>query len=378
MKTEGKLGKTTWDELAIILSRETGMIGGENKWRKHYARIKRMFNVPVIPECSDSTSPEIVSRYIEMESKRTQLRDERQAYRRQIAESARYESILDLFREEIAKAEPPALYNTFTSNSSGKKMIAMLSDIHYGMTFKGNNPYDRNRSYDSVRAQERVMKYAYEIIGIAHESRIHECYVPLMGDLISGNIHTTLRIENRENIVQQIVGVSELISEFLRILANYFERVTVFNVPGNHSRMDMKDMCMNGERLDCLPIWYAQAKLSNFDNVEFCMGDTDPTMAVFDVCGKTYVAVHGDYDSDPVKATHRIMDIIGKKIECLLTAHMHVFETRFDECKMVRNGSILGSGDEYTQKLRLKSDPYQVVLVCDDMGISSIHPVSLT
>lgn len=373
MKRNGEI-KNTWDELAIILSRETGMMGGENKWRKHYDRIKRVFRPETnTVDVATEMSPEIYSRYLDMEKKRIQLRDERLAYKKNISCSARHDAILDLFKNEIRKAVPPNKPDTpVCLMNRSKAMIAMLSDIHYGMTFD-----NASGSYDRCVAEQRVLAYAERIIDIADENNINVCYVPLMGDLISGNIHSTIRIENRENLVQQVIGVSELIAEFLDCLAVNFDEVYVVNVPGNHSRMTEKDDAMNGERLDNLPIWYCKAKLDDYPNVLFITDNTDDTMAEFDVCGKKYVAVHGDYDGDAVKATHRIRDVIGSKFECLLTAHMHVFEAKFDECKMVRNGSVVGSGDEFTQRLRLKSDPYQVVVICNEDGIESIHPVKL-
>lgn len=82
------------------------------------------------------------------------------------------------------------------------------------------------------------MHYADEIIRIGHLNGAKDCYISLMGDLISGVIHTTIRIENRENLIQQVVGVSELIAAFLYKLAGSFERVIVNSVDGNHSRID--------------------------------------------------------------------------------------------------------------------------------------------
>lgn len=53
------------------------------------------------------------------------------------------------------------------------------------------------------------MHYADAIIRIGKDSGAKDCYVSLMGDLISGVIHTTIRIENRENLIEQVTGVSE-------------------------------------------------------------------------------------------------------------------------------------------------------------------------
>lgn len=92
----------------------------------------------------------------------------------------------------------------------GKAVYAMLGDIHYGISFSSYAG-----QYDSSVATARVMKYADQIIRVGKNAGASECYVSLMGDLISGIIHTTIRIENRENLIEQVVGVSELIGAFL-------------------------------------------------------------------------------------------------------------------------------------------------------------------
>ena len=86
----------------------------------------------------------------------------------------------------------------------------MLSDIHYGIAFDSYSG-----KYNSAIARERVMNYADEIIRIGHINKVSNCFVSLMGDLISGVIHTTIRVENRENLIEQVVGVSELVADFL-------------------------------------------------------------------------------------------------------------------------------------------------------------------
>lgn len=83
------------------------------------------------------------------------------------------------------------------------------------------------------------MSYADSIIRIGKNAGAQDCYVSLMGDLISGVIHTTIRIENRENLIEQVVGVSELIAAFLQRLSTHFENVIVNSVDGNHSRVEL-------------------------------------------------------------------------------------------------------------------------------------------
>ena len=82
-------------------------------------------------------------------------------------------------------------------------------------------------------------------------------------------------------------------------------------------------------------------------------------------------------DGDLRTSAQRIEHLIGRKVDCILAGHMHIAEMRNDAVLIVRNGSVCGSGDEYTVKKRLFGPPAQVVLCVTDTGVESIYPVSL-
>lgn len=44
--------------------------------------------------------------------------------------------------------------------------------------------------------------------------------------------------------------------------------------------------------------------------------------------------------------------MLGTKIDYMLAGHMHVADARFENTGFIRNGSVCGSGDEYTVKKR--------------------------
>ena len=222
------------------------------------------------------------------------------------------------------------------------------------------------------------MKYANTIVKIGKTNGAEECYVSLMGDLISGVIHTTIRVENRENLIEQIVGVSELISMFLKRLAGHFKHVYVNSVDGNHSRVETSaGDALRAEKLDALIPWYCKTKLQNLDNVYFCDNDVDSSIGDFSIFGKTYVCVHGDMDADLKTSATRIETILGSKIDYILAGHMHVADMRIENTGFIRNGSVCGSGDEYTIKKRLFGPPVQVCMIVSEAGVESVHPVKL-
>ena len=257
--------------------------------------------------------------------------------------------------------------------TANKALYAMLSDIHYGLTFDG-----RVGKYDPAIAQERVMAYADKICSIGFEDNIHTCYVSLMGDLVSGIIHQTIRLENRENLIQQIIGVSELVAHFMLALSQGFDTVYVNSVSGNHSRLDPDfKNALRDEKVDALIPWYCKTRLRQFDNVIFEDNEIDDTVATFRIFDKLYVAVHGDMDTNIQTTAARMTTLLSEPIDYLLAGHLHVPEYRLEETGFIRNGSVCGSGDDYTVKKRLFSPPYQVCMLLSPKGVEAIYPVQL-
>lgn len=82
-------------------------------------------------------------------------------------------------------------------------------------------------------------------------------------------------------------------------------------------------------------------------------------------------------DNDLKASAQRIEQMAGQKIDYLLAGHMHVADTRIENIGFIRNGSVCGSGDEYTVKKRLFSPPVQVCMVVSAKGVEAIHPVKL-
>lgn len=326
-----------------------------------------------VPEPEGEDVSEATRHLADIKRQKVMIADIRACQDRVMREAARAESLQDILREEIRRFTPPRETISIKDKDPSRALYAMLSDIHYGIRFKG-----RAGDYDPVIARTRVLTYAKRIIDIGKAQNIGTLYVSLMGDMISGIIHNSIRLENRENLVQQITGVGEIIGEFLRVLAKNFAKVYVNSVPGNHSRVDKSfDESTRGERLDSVVTYCAKCKLEHFNNVTFCQNEYDPTIGVFNIFGKTYVSVHGDLDTDLKASVNRIQSIMEDRIDYLLAAHMHVPDFRFEHVGFIRNGSVCGSGDDYTAKKRLFSPPYQVCLTVSPDGIESIHPVRL-
>jgi len=372
LKKSGQ-SEITWNHIADFLNEEFNLLYGESAYRKKYKRMAKAAAVKELESIYDGDYAATTKHQLrELEKQRVRIQEERSAYRKDLRHEAQHEALLEELKAAIEQYEPIHV-EVEPQREQERVLYAMLSDIHFGLAF--SSYYNR---YNPDIAAQRVMKYAHRLCEIGKEHGVTSICVSLLGDLISGNIHLPIRIENRGNIISQVVGVSELIAEFLHCLAQNFSEVIVTDVSGNHSRLEANpEHALRMERLDALIPWYCKAKLENVNNVKFCQNEVDPTMSVVNILGKTYVAVHGDFDPDLKSSALKISQLIGKKIDYFLAGHMHIADMRIEDVGFIRNGAVVTGGDEYTSKKRLFGPATQVCMLVSSQGVEAIYPVLL-
>ncbi len=322
---------------------------------------------------SGSIVQEIDARTIELRKERQRLFDQRTAFAKQVRERAREEELNDIIIRSIERSQLPELsYQENAIEPSDNDLLISLNDIHYGASV--SNYWCE---YNSDICAAMMKNYLTRILSIARTHRSENCIVFANGDLISGNIHYQIAVSNKENLIEQIVGVSELISQFLAELSKHFREVRYVSVAGNHSRLDLKDRAVQQERLDDLVEWYLMARMREFSNVVIGYGDKiDCTMYAMNVRGKNYVGVHGDYETSPAKI-QALQTMAGRPVYAVLLGHQHHCCTdNVQGIKTVMAGSFLGM-DDFCVSKRIYGEPEQMVLVCDEDGIRCAYEVKL-
>ena len=364
----------TWQDVCNLLNKELNHEYNESWYRKEYQSFKRLFSAIKDDILNKEYLDELDDKLQEIEKERVRLRDERAERSKSIRIEARVENKLDLLEDavkNIGKIEyniQPQLHHITSDND----MIVILSDLHIGQTFCSG--WGR---YNSEVAKDRMSQYLSRIIDIQKLHNCENCYVSLQGDMISNSIHKTIAITNRENVIEQIILASEIISSFIAELSQHFNCVNVVSVVGNHSRIDRKEDALKDERLDSLIEWYAKAKLDSIGNVNF-IASFDNTMSIFCVRDRHYVSVHGDYDKFDINGVARLSMMIGFIPYCILFGHKHFPATsEVNGVKLIQAGSIPGSGDDHTIELRLSGRPSQTVLICSENGIECNYTIEL-
>ena len=377
----GKLVDHTIDDDYAELSER--LFGEGNCFNSSEVR-KRMYGMKAIIEaierdgesaiCDEDMLSKLDAKKIELQKERQKFFDQRLAFNKLIRERSRQEELNEILVEAVKSGNLPQLqYERSEILPSDNDLLVSLNDIHYGA-----NIQNYWNTYNSDICRKMMCRYLDRIISIAATHRSENCIVWCNGDEISGNIHQSIAVTNKENVIEQVKGVSELIAEFLAELSRYFRQVIFVSVAGNHSRIDPnKDRALVSERLDDLVEWYLGARLQNFDNIIIGGGEKiDGTMYLIDVRGKTYCGVHGDFDGSASKV-QALQTMTRKPLYAVLSGHLH--HCKIDDVQGIRTimaGSFLGMDDYCVQK-RIYGRPEQMVCVCDETGVRCSYNVGL-
>lgn len=311
----------------------------------------------------------------EIERNKIKYRDERNAWQKQNYADSRLEETLSILDEKLSDiGKVNFLEHSVPKINGDREMIVMLSDLHIGQDF--NSIFGK---YNSDIAKNRLSQYLNKILEIAKRHEVKKVHVVGLGDLISGGIHKTVQITNKENVIDQIKVATEYLSSFCYSLTENFESVFFYNVSGNHSRIDKKEDSLHDERLDDIIGWAVNLSLSHISNFHYMKHRMiDSGIADLSVCGKFYIAVHGDMDSNTNQGISNLVLALGFIPEAILKGHMHSPSYKeFNGVKMIQGGSLAGSGDDYTLEKRLAGKPSQTSVICNDNGIECIYNVEL-
>lgn len=373
-KDKDKIG--TWEDMAELFNAILGYNFGESFYRKHNKKYCKSSGASQYTKSNfDQTELEkMMAKEREIERKKIQFRDERNAWQKQNYIDARVEQKLDKLEEELTSLGKVNFDNHEEVNiSSDNDMLVILSDLHIGQTF--NSVFGK---YNIDIAKNRLNELIDHIISIQKTHHSEKCYVSLQGDLISGNIHKSIQVTNRENVIEQIKIATELISSFCYELSKHFRVVFMTSVVGNHTRIDKKEDAIHDERLDDLISWAVELSLKHIGNFHVLKRNIDTGIVDISIRNKTYIGVHGDMDSYNKSGVQNLCLALGFVPYAILFGHLHTCSVdEVNGVKMIRGGSLAGCGDQYTIEKRLTGKPSQMICICNSDGVMAYYPVEL-
>lgn len=366
----------TWTDMAELFNTILGYNYGESFYRKHNKKYCKSSGASQYTKSNfDQTELEkMMAEKREIERKKIQFRDERNAWQKQNYIDARVEEKLDKLEKELTSLGKVNFEKHEEVNiSSDNDMLVILSDLHIGQTF--NSVFGK---YNIDIAKNRLNELLNHIISIQKTHHSEKCYVSLQGDLISGNIHKSIQVTNRENVIEQIKIATELISSFCYELSKHFRVVFMTSVVGNHTRIDKKEDAIHDERLDDLISWAVELSLKHIGNFHVLKRNIDTGIVDISIRNKTYIGVHGDMDSYNKSGVQNLCLALGFVPYAILFGHLHTCSVdEVNGVKMIRGGSLAGCGDQYTIEKRLTGKPSQMICICNSNGVMAYYPVEL-
>lgn len=364
-----------WQDIADYMSEQTGTPVAKEYCRKGAPLFYLFDEAGWVrePESGDGAESTYLRQKLEADKAAVKARDERNELARIQRDLARRESVVDTVREMLhSEVAPLPGYVPNNVEVSDTDLIVHLTDIHAGIEID-----NYCNEYNSDVLHQRMDVYLDKIREVTARHCAENCYVLLGGDLVSGAIHSTIRIENQMDVIRQLKLVSTEIGRVVSVLSGMFGCVEVYSVAGNHSRLSPnKQDHLKGENLDTLVPFYLTALLQNYENVHIHEENVEESVAMFSVRGKRVFGAHGDKDT-PETVVQRLTMMFGVKPDIVMLGHRHTngMKTVYDS-KVVESGCVSGP-DNYCMDHRLRNKPEQMVLVVSDNGLECLYDVKL-
>jgi len=270
-----------------------------------------------------------------------------------------------------------------------------LSDLHFGEVVRAEEVFFANE-YDSDIAEQRIQNTVDRAIGLTHEVLNDPVYpgihLVLGGDNINGMIHEELIVGSDGRLMDQILGVTDILAGVIIKLIKVYGNVFVTGVPGNHGRATMKTWTKFTAATNC--DWLVYQLLERFltshvkdgSLVFMCPPARDIT---FKVAGRAYRLSHGDQfrggdgiigplgpitrGNKKKQATALGLPHDGEQYKTLLIGHFH---TLMMMPHLIMNGTTKGF-DEFSLANNFEYQPPQQALwlTHEIYGINHYMPV---
>lgn len=286
---------------------------------------------------------------------RVRLQDARREYNKTLREDARFANLVDVMKEQIN--DLPAIdfgYNGI-DHKTGVKAALLVSDLHYGAT--SDNVLNL---YNIEVCNERMQTLLNKTIHYCTIHHVDELFVNLGGDLVSGLIHVSGRVEQEEDVITQTMQVAELLSKFIAELSKKIPHIKVIGVQGNHSRVSAdRRQSLNPENFERIIFEY----ISNRLGIPVMRNGLEDWVA-YNIGDRKVFLEHGD-KSNTGSAREQAINVLGYVPDDIFVGHFHHMEV-IDKhgTDVVVNGSVMGT-DAYAMKHRLHTKPYQILRIYD-------------
>ena len=356
-------------EMADLFNKETGENWTESKYRKFLSAFNKGYEFAVDNNLDASEAKEELQQaQKEFEIAKIQYQDQKREYRKYLRHEGRLQHLLkemlDSIKEDLETKKPLEWYNKQLENVKPECVGALLlSDIHKEMVTDNYwNKYNEDVFYD------RLNQVVNESIEYKEKHGLDELHIFELGDLIEGTLHRLTRIQETETATKATQKVAEALAEMLSVLANEYKSIKYYSVRGNHDRTaSRKEESVSTESFHDFVDWYLEARLQNFENIEFMKNEIDDEIIVADILGHKYFGVHGHLER--LGSVVSDLTLMLRQIPtAVFSAHIHHnFEKETNGIDLIVNGGFAGTNG-YAKSIRKTAKAHQKFLILDEKG----------
>ena len=286
----------TWTGITRWLAEEYGV-------EVHRTTVQRWYDREIFSEeIADAVHDLDGSDRIKLDKKLQTFKTEAVYWKKLYEQSIKNQVKNEVFEDSIRTLAPAirsvAIPKPKKVSGQGREqtMVAPLSDTHVGDKVEIDQMVGLNE-YSIDIFNERLYGWANQLLQLVELRRkaspINKLIIPMLGDMISGDIHEELARTNIDNCMGQMIRGANLIAQALMFFAPHFSEIEVPCVVGNHGRMTrkppMKDKFMDWDYM--LYQWVATF-CRDQKNIKFHIPKSYAT--TFDVYDRKVLIMHGD------------------------------------------------------------------------------------
>lgn len=363
----------TWVQIANLFAEKFGVSRCDRTWRNEAKDLLIDNNIyeickeddEEISEDDSALKKDINDLILEFKKERVKLSDERTQNNAYIRRLSREDTIIEIAKttaQEMSSKKVLDVYE-YPSDLDYREMeaIIQLSDWHYGIEID-----NFLNTFSPSICIERVKQLLGECISFLTKNPVKKIHVVNLGDLISGRIHNTIRLESRYDVITQTLHIAEIVAEFLSELSR-IAPIEYYDCLDNHSRIEPnKKDSLDLESLARIIPWHLKFRFKDNQNINIRCNDFSDDIIAFSIMDGQWSigGVHGHKDK-PAKVIDSLTMLTKVKFDMILTAHLHHFNAdEKNETLQVSNGSLMGT-DQYAFDLRLSSKPSQNIILAN-------------
>ena len=364
----------TFKDIGLLLNEVSGNDYNEAKWRRPYegfVQFKEMFGEGVISHSEQEILEEIKEEKLELQKEKVKMRDQKREFSAIIRRQARLEYLEEYLREVTESFEGVSLPKTKSNVNDKKEAAIVISDWHIGMKFEG-----RFNTFNHEIAEQRIAKVKDKTLDTVRKENIDTLHIANLGDMISGGIHVSTRVQAEEDVIQQVIRVSEYLKQFIKTFLDEGIQVEYYNIIGNHGRYQGNKSEVAGieENFEKLILTILDTAFSNYKNYN-STGCRDGIIEV-EIANQKIILAHGDMDKN-TNAAMRLPQLFGYVPNYIITGHIHHNTSKdFGVTEHIVNPSLIGA-DDYATGGRFGGKPGQKLILFNETDIESITNIKL-